>query len=58
MPSRKKATGLNGEAVRDVRVLSRFSLLQVPAAEAERVIEQVSGTTLNGATLQLQPLRS
>jgi len=53
-----KATGLNGEAVRDVRVLSRFSLLQVPAAEAERVIEQVSGTTLNGATLQLQPLRS
>jgi ATP-dependent RNA helicase DeaD len=32
------ATGLDGEAVRDVRVLQRFSLLHVPAGEAEKVV--------------------
>ena len=29
--------GLDGEAVRNVRVLERFALLEVPAAEADRV---------------------
>jgi len=32
------ATGLDGEAVRDVQVLQRFSLLHVPAADAEKVV--------------------
>src|SRR6201993_885316 len=31
------ATGLDGEAVRDVQVLDRFSFLSVPASEADRV---------------------
>jgi ATP-dependent RNA helicase DeaD len=31
------AAGIDGEAVRDVRVLQRFSLLAVPAAEADRI---------------------
>ena len=37
------ATGLDGEAVRDVLVLDRFSFLSVPAAEADRVIEALQG---------------
>jgi ATP-dependent RNA helicase DeaD len=32
-----EATGLDGEAVRNVRVLQQFSLLDVPAAELDRV---------------------
>ena len=38
------AAGLDGEAVRDVRVLERFSFLSVPRSEAERVVEAVDGT--------------
>jgi ATP-dependent RNA helicase DeaD len=41
------ATGLDGEAVRDVSVLERFSLLSVPAEEADRVIEALSGRELS-----------
>ena len=37
------STGLDGEAVRDVLVLDRFSFLSVPAAEADRVIEALDG---------------
>jgi ATP-dependent RNA helicase DeaD len=38
--------GLDGEAVRDVMVLDRFSFLSVPAAQAERVIEALDGTKI------------
>jgi ATP-dependent RNA helicase DeaD len=37
-----EAAQLDGEAVSDVRVLRRFSLLRVPAAEADRVVEAVA----------------
>jgi len=50
------AAGLDGEAIRDVKVLERFSFVSVPEAEAPRVIEQVSGERVNGATLDLQPV--
>ena len=50
------AAGLDGEAIRDVRVLERFSFLSVPEAEVPRVIEQVSGERVNGARLDLQPV--
>jgi len=53
-----KATGLDGEAVRDVRVLERFTLLSVPASEAERVIGDLQGVELGGAQLQLALARS
>src|SRR5437588_289649 len=43
------ATGLDGEAVRNVRMLEHFTFLEVPAKEAERVVSSVSGTELNGA---------
>jgi ATP-dependent RNA helicase DeaD len=48
------AAGLDGEAVRDVRVLERFSLLSVPEDDAERVVAQVTGTDVAGHPLRLQ----
>jgi ATP-dependent RNA helicase DeaD len=48
------AAGLDGEAVRDVRVLERFSLLSVPEGDAERVVEAVSGSQVAGNPLKLQ----
>jgi len=47
------SAGLDGEAVRDVLVLDRFSFLSVPAGEAERVIEALDGRQLAGRTLSL-----
>jgi ATP-dependent RNA helicase DeaD len=48
------SAGLDGEAVRDVLVLDRFSFLSVPSAEADRVIEALDGRRLRGQTLSLQ----
>jgi ATP-dependent RNA helicase DeaD len=42
--------GVDGEAVRDVKVLERFSVLSVPADEAERIVGAVH-------SLQLAPAR-
>jgi ATP-dependent RNA helicase DeaD len=52
------AAGIDGEAVRDVRVLERFSFLSVPRSEAERVVDAVNGTPVNGATLRVEIARS
>jgi ATP-dependent RNA helicase DeaD len=57
------SSGLDGEAVRDVLVLERFSFLSVPAAEADRVIEALDGHSIktqppNGAvTVSLERVR-
>ncbi len=48
------STDLDGEAVRDVLVLDRFSFLSVPGEEAERVIEALDGQDVRGRTLSLQ----
>jgi len=48
------SAGLDGEAVRDVLVLERFSFLSVPADEAERVIESLDGREVRGRKLSLQ----
>jgi ATP-dependent RNA helicase DeaD len=47
------AAGIDGEAVRDVRVLERFSLLAVPATEAERI-----ATCLRDRRLEVEPARN
>jgi ATP-dependent RNA helicase DeaD len=44
---------LDGEAVRDVKVLERFSFFSVPAEEAERVVEAVNGARVNGISLKV-----
>jgi ATP-dependent RNA helicase DeaD len=50
-------TGLDGEAIRNVRVLERFALVEVPARDAARIVEAVNGTTLHGRPLALEPVR-
>jgi len=49
------ATGLDGEHVRNVRVLERFTLLEVPEQDLDRVVDRVSGTELLGQSVQLEP---
>src|SRR4051812_35761899 len=49
--------GLDGEAVRNVRLLERFALLEVPASDAERVAGAVTGTAVRGHTLRVEPAR-
>jgi ATP-dependent RNA helicase DeaD len=51
------AAGIDGEAVRDVRVLERFSFLSVPRSEAERVVDAVRGTPVNGTELRIEIAR-
>ncbi len=46
-------TGLDGEAVRDVRVLERFSLLDVPEGEVEKIVAE-----LRGRRLEVEPARN
>ena len=48
------SAGLDGEAVRDVLVLDRFSFLSVPEAEAERVIGALDGREVQGRALSLE----
>jgi ATP-dependent RNA helicase DeaD len=50
--------GLDGEAVRNVRLLERFALLEVPADEADRVAGAVTGTAVRGHTLRVEPARA
>jgi ATP-dependent RNA helicase DeaD len=52
------AAGIDGEAVRDVRVLERFSLLSVPRGEAERIVAAVNGTPINGTSLRVEVART
>jgi ATP-dependent RNA helicase DeaD len=51
------ATGLDGEAVRNVRVLERFTFLEVPEDDAGRVIDRVNGTEFRGQPLRLELAR-
>ena len=51
------ATELDGEAVRNVRVLERFAFVEVPQSEAERVVEQTGGTEVRGHVLRLELAR-
>ena len=51
------ATGLDGEAVRNVRVLEHFAFVEVPEAEAERVVSELSGQPLGGQALALEPVQ-
>jgi ATP-dependent RNA helicase DeaD len=52
-----KAAGLDGEAIRNVKLLRHFALLEVPAAEAARVAAAVDGAEVNGHTLRIERAR-
>jgi ATP-dependent RNA helicase DeaD len=49
------AGGLEGEAVRNVRVLEQFSFVEVPEHDAERIVDALNGTDVRGHTLRLEP---
>jgi len=51
-------TGLDGEAVRDVKLLERFAMFSVPVEELQRVLDEVNGTTVKGVELRLEPARA
>jgi ATP-dependent RNA helicase DeaD len=48
------SAGLDGEAVRNVLVLDRFSFLSVPEGEADHVIGALDGRELRGRALSLE----
>jgi ATP-dependent RNA helicase DeaD len=48
------ATGLDGESVRNVRMLERFAFVEVPASDAERVVELVTGSEVGGQRLRVE----
>jgi ATP-dependent RNA helicase DeaD len=50
--------GLDNEHIRNVRLLERFALLEVPADEADRVAGAVTGAEVRGLKLKLEPARS
>jgi ATP-dependent RNA helicase DeaD len=50
------AGGLDGEAIRNVRILERFALVEVPAGDAERVVERVK--QVHGRPVALEPIRT
>ena len=50
------AARLDGEAVRDVKVLQRFAFFSVPADEADRVVEAIDGLQVNGIALRVAPV--
>ncbi|MBV9818543.1 MAG: DEAD/DEAH box helicase [Solirubrobacterales bacterium] len=52
------ATALDGEAVRNVRMLERFAFAEVPGSEAERVVSQTAGTQVHGHVLALELARN
>jgi ATP-dependent RNA helicase DeaD len=52
------ASGLDGEAVRDVRVLENVTMFSVPDSEAGRVMEAVDGIELAGRPLRIEPART
>jgi ATP-dependent RNA helicase DeaD len=51
-------TGLDGEAVRNVRVLERFSFADVPAGDVERVLERAGGGEVRGRALRIELART
>jgi ATP-dependent RNA helicase DeaD len=51
------ASHLEGEEVRHVRVLERFSFAEVPQERAEEVAGKVSGTRVRGAELKAEVAR-
>jgi len=48
------ATGLDGEAIRNVHVLERFAFLEVPEGDAERVLTALGGTSVGGHVLKIE----
>jgi ATP-dependent RNA helicase DeaD len=53
-----EAGSLDGEAVRNVRVLQRFALAEVPSAQADRIAAALDGTRVGEHVLRAEPVRA
>jgi ATP-dependent RNA helicase DeaD len=54
----RTASRLDGEAVRNVRVLEHFAFVEVPGDDAERVVRETGGTEVRGQVLRLELARA
>ena len=52
-----RAAGVDGEAVRDVKVLEHFAFVSVPAADAERIAAAVDGERVRGRRIRVEPAK-
>ncbi|MEA2231845.1 MAG: ATP-dependent helicase DeaD [Solirubrobacteraceae bacterium] len=52
------AAGIDGEAVRDVKVLEHFAFLSVPAGDAERIATAVDGERVRGRRIRVEPAKT
>jgi ATP-dependent RNA helicase DeaD len=50
----RTATSLDGEAVRNVRMLERLAFVEVPREDAERVVAETTGAQVRGHALALE----
>jgi hypothetical protein len=48
------ASHLEGEDIHNVRLLDRFTFVEVPAQRAEEVVEKVNGSDVRGVKLRLE----
>ena len=53
-----EAGRLDGEAVRNVRVLERFALAEVPRAQADAIAAALEGTQVRDHVLRAEPVRT
>ncbi|MGH2916041.1 MAG: DEAD/DEAH box helicase, partial [Solirubrobacteraceae bacterium] len=52
------ASQIDGESIRNVRVLERFAFVEVPSGDANRVLQSTSGTEVRGHVLALELART
>ncbi len=52
-----RAAAVDGEAVRNVKVLEHFAFLSVPAADAERIATAVDGERVRGRRIRVEPAK-
>jgi len=52
------AADIDGEAVRDVKVLTHFAFFSVPAEDAERVAAAVDGERVRGRRIRVEPAKT
>jgi ATP-dependent RNA helicase DeaD len=52
-----RAAAVDGEAVRNVKVLEHFAFLSVPADDAERIASAVDGERVRGRRIRVEPAK-
>jgi ATP-dependent RNA helicase DeaD len=52
-----RAAAVDGEAVRNVKVLEHFAFLSVPASDAERIAEAIDGERVRGRRIRAEPAK-